>query len=204
MLAYYLVSTLARRESGLLPYVRRGCQAVMALAVPLFLLGLLAGLQVLDAGPMGTPLLLGGALLLFLASRVLAVKCSGTPYPVRRERAALVVSTALIALASFWAVGAYAQEKGRMDARYLAAHLTLRPAVVLDTAERLYLPWPGVEEKALPTASEQRFRYRYRGLRLLAQSNNQMFVIGKNWTWQDGAVMIIPVDGSVRVAFHAG
>ncbi len=176
----------------------------MALAVPLFLLGLLTGLQVMSAGSMGTPLLLGGAVLLFLLGRVLAVRCSGSPYPVHRERAALAVSTALIALASFWAVGAYAQEKGRTDARHLAANLTLRPAVVLDTAERLYLPWPGVEETALPTAADQRFRYRYRGLRLLAQSDNRMFVVAKAWTWQNGAVMIIPADGNVRVSFHAG
>ncbi|GAA0666926.1 hypothetical protein GCM10010193_18230 [Kitasatospora atroaurantiaca] len=45
--------------------------------------------------------------------------------------------------------------------------------------ERLYPQWPGVEERALPeTGSDQHFRYRYRGLCLLAHSNNRIFVPG--------------------------
>lgn len=204
VLTAYLVSA-ATGSPATARHIRRGCQAVMALAVPLFVLGVLAGSRVLDAGPVGTPLLLGGALLLFVYARVLAVKSTGARYPFVRERAAVAVVAALIALCSFWAVGAYAHQKGRTDARMLAGNLALRPAVIVDTPERLYLQWPGVDERALPGAdTAQRFRYRYRGLRLLAQSANRMFLIPDSWTWNDGNVLILPMDANVRVAFHPG
>jgi len=31
-----------------------------------------------------------------------------------------------------------------------------------------------------------------------------MFVVADSWTWNDGTVMITPVDANVRVAFHPG
>ena len=205
VLAAYLVSAASRTGPATARRVRRGCLALMLLALPVFVLGVLAGCRVLDAGPMGTPLLLGGALLLFVYARVLSVKSTGARYPFARERAAVAVLAALIALCSFWAVGAYAHHKGRTDARMLAGNLTLRPAVVVDTTERLYLQWPGVDERALPGADTgQRFRYRYRGLRLLAQSANRMFLIPDRWTWNDGNVLILPMDANTRVAFHPG
>jgi hypothetical protein len=57
---------------------------------------------------------------------------------------------------------------------------------------------------SLPEATPgQHFRYRYRGLRLLAQSGDRMFLIPKDWTWRDGDVLVVPPGSGVRVAFHA-
>jgi hypothetical protein len=183
--------------------VRRARRTVVV-AVPLLVLGFLAGFEVIGAGPMGTPLL-PGALLVVVLARLLAVRAGGAPYPLTGERAAPGTSVALIVLCSFRAAGGFAHQKGTADARWLADNLALCPAVVLDTTERLYLQWPGVEERTLPDAGAgQCFRYRYRGVRLLAQADNRMFLIPRDGTWEDGNVLILPVDASVRIAFHPG
>ncbi|MGW1176517.1 hypothetical protein ACWD4P_22725 [Kitasatospora sp. NPDC002543] len=76
---------------------------------------------------------------------------------------------------------------------------------MLDTAQRLALDWPGVRETPLPEeGAGTHFRYRYEGLRLLAQSDNRMFLIPRRWIWATGNVLVLPIDSGVRVAFHAG
>ncbi|MEV0533839.1 hypothetical protein [Kitasatospora sp. NPDC050463] len=202
---YHLATRAVRAGPDTGRVVGRACRAVAVLVVPLVVLGFLAGFEVIDAGPMGTPLLLGGALLLVVLARLLAVRTTGAPYPLTGERAALGISTALIVLCSFWAAGGFAHQKGKADAERLAANLALRPAVVLDTTERLYLQWSGVDERTLPDAAAgQRFHYRYRGLRLLAQADGRMFLIPRDWTWEEGNVLILPVDANVRIVFHPG
>ncbi len=171
----------------------------------LLVLGLLAGFEVIDAGPMGTPLLLGGGLLLAVLARLMYVRGAGAAFPVAGERAALGISVAIVALCAYWAVGGYAQEKGTADAVRLSHSLHLRPAVLLDTADRLALGWPGVRETPLTDVEGgTRFRYRYQGMRLLAQAGGRMFLIPRQWTWETGNVLVLPVGADVRVAFHAG
>ncbi|MFF1872853.1 hypothetical protein [Streptomyces sp. CB03911] len=202
---YHLATRTMRSGTEGRRIVRRACWAVAVVVGSLLVLGFLAGFEVIDSGPMGTPLLIGGALLVVVLARLMAVRAGGAPYPLAGERAALGICVALIVLCSFWAAAGFAHQKGTADARWLADNLALRPAVVLDTTERLYLQWPGVEERTLPDAGAgQRFRYRYRGVRLLAQANNRMFLIPRDWTWEDGNVLILPVDASVRIAFHPG
>ncbi|MET8543293.1 hypothetical protein ABZW03_21985 [Kitasatospora sp. NPDC004799] len=185
--------------------MRRACLAVTALVLPLLVLGLLAGFEVFDAGPTGTPLLIGGALLLGVLARMMYVRGTGAPYPLTGERTALGTTVAIIVLCSFWAVGGYAQQKGTADAEQLARHLYLRPAIVLDTSERLHLGWSGVRETVLPDVEQgARFRYRYEGLRLLAHAGGRMFLVPRDWTWETGNGLIVPFDATVRVAFHPG
>ncbi|MEV7770331.1 hypothetical protein [Kitasatospora sp. NPDC086791] len=204
-LAFPLVAGAARRGTGGARALRGMCLAAVLPAAALLVLGMLAGFEAIDAGPMGAPVLIGGALLLALLARLLYVRGSGATFPVAGERAALGVTTAIVALCAYWAVGSYAQEKGQADAEQLSHNLHLRPAVLLDTSERLSLGWPGVREAPLPEAAAgAHFRYRYEGLRLLAQSGNRMFLIPRRWTWDTGNVLVLPVDADVRVAFHAG
>ncbi|MGW3039709.1 hypothetical protein ACWC9T_06560 [Kitasatospora sp. NPDC001159] len=97
----------------------------------------------------------------------------------------------------------------------------MSPAVILDTVERLHLDlsacadpkstacrkseWAGLTETTLPDAGPQdRFRYRYRGLRLLAQSGDRMFLLPNYWTWEHGDLLVLPMDADVRVALHPG
>ncbi|GAA3017688.1 hypothetical protein [Kitasatospora sp. NPDC127116] len=204
-LGYHVATRAAEAGTVGARTVRRACSAVAVLVVPLLLLGFLAGFEVFDAGPMGTPLLIGGGLLLAVLARLLYVRGTGAPYPLTGERAALGISVAIVVLCAFWAVGGYAQQKGTADAEQLARHLYRRPAVVLDTPEHLHLGWSGVRETALPGVEPgERFRYRYEGLRLLAHSGGRMFLIPRTWTWETGSGLIVPFNETVRVAFHPG
>ncbi|MFF7993525.1 hypothetical protein ACFZDG_27515 [Kitasatospora xanthocidica] len=204
-LGYHLATRAAGRGAGGARTVRWICLGVTALVVPLLVLGFLAGFEVVDAGPMGTPLLIGGALLLAVLARLMYVRSTDADYPLTGERAALGISVAIIVLCSYWAVGGYAQQKGTADAEQLARHLYRRPAVILDTSERLHLGWAGVRETVLPGVAEgERFRYRYEGLRLLAHSGGRMFLVPRTWTWESGNGLILPFDATVRVAFHPG
>ncbi|MFE4970799.1 hypothetical protein ACFRAR_01625 [Kitasatospora sp. NPDC056651] len=199
------VSAAARRSPGASRAVRRVCVAAVLPVLVLLVLGLAAGFEVIGAGPMGTPLLIGGALLLALLARLLYVRGTGAAFPVAGERVALGVTVAILALCAYWAVGSYAQQKGRADAEEISHNLQVRPAVMLDTSERLALDWPGVRETPLPAeGAGTHFRYRYEGLRLLAQAGNRMFLIPRQWIWATGNVLVLPVDAGVRVAFHAG
>ncbi|WP_405737503.1 hypothetical protein OG607_16590 [Streptomyces sp. NBC_01537] len=49
-----------------------------------------------------------------------------------------------------------------------------------------------------------KFRYRYRGLRLLAQSNGRVFLIPDQWAPGNGNCLMLPVDSDTRFQFQAG
>ncbi|MFI6582717.1 hypothetical protein [Embleya sp. NPDC050493] len=204
VLAYHLASAIGcRPEADRPPHVRRVLHALMVVGLLLFAAGMLGGFRVWPSAALTTPLLIGGGLLLVACARVFALRSSGIEHPAARETTALGFVAALVVLSSFWAANVYAGQHGTRDARYLAAHLRLRPAVVVDTTERLHFDYPGVRETVLPVdPSGQRFRFRYEGLRLLAQSNARMFLIPSHWTKARGYVMVAPVDANIRVAFH--
>ncbi|MFH9721988.1 hypothetical protein ACH4M4_03345 [Streptomyces sp. NPDC017254] len=76
--------------------------------------------------------------------------------------------------------------------------------MTVDTAERLYFPPRQARETVLPAADRsQRYRYRYEGLRLLAEANGRMFLIPENWAETGGSVLVVPANNAVRVAFRS-
>ncbi|MER7946982.1 hypothetical protein ABTY59_06265 [Streptomyces sp. NPDC096079] len=203
VLVYYAARAVGNRSTRLPTGGRLAPYALSVCGLVLFVLGVLGGFDVWQAGAMDTPLLLGGGLVLIVYGRVLSFKLAGTVYPVARERMALGLVAVLVALSSFWAVHAYAKQHGDDEARYLARNLWLRPAVTLDTAERLYFPPGQARETVLPaTDPPQRFRYRYEGLRLLAEANGRMFLIPENWAQTHGNVLVVPAGDAVRVGFR--
>lgn len=205
VLMYYAVCALGNRTAPLPSRVQLFPHVLSACGLILFLLGMLGGFRVWRAGAMDTPLLLGGGLVLLMYGRVLSFKLVGADYPVARERLALALVVALVALSSFWAAHVYAKNHGFHDAEYLADHLRLRPAVTIDTTERLYFNHQQVRETILPAAApNQEFRYRYDGLRLLAEANSRMFIIPQNWAVTDGSVLVLPTDRRIRVTFRPG
>ncbi|GGQ40165.1 MULTISPECIES: hypothetical protein [Streptomyces] len=205
-LIYYAAVAMGKRDTPPPLAIRLSPVALAACGGGLFLLGMLGGLRVWGVGAMEMPLLLSGGLVLLLYSRVLSFKLAGADYPVVRERVAVGLVLALVALASFWAAHEYAKSHGFDDAKYLAGHLRLRPTVTIDTTERLYIPHRQVRETVLPAAvgTSQRFRYRYEGLRLLAEQKGRMFLIPENWSPSCGSVVVLPANSTVRVAFRSG
>ncbi len=107
---------------------------------------------------------------------------------------------ALAVLGLFWATNTFASAYGRGRAAIMAEELHRRPAVVLDTQERLYLTVSGIVETALPNADGQRFRFRYRGLHLLTEGGGRLFLVPGEWSGRV-ATVVVPYDDSVRVVF---
>jgi hypothetical protein len=118
------------------------------------------------------------------------------------RRMGLVLLCFLVVATVFWSTATIAQWSGRGLARLTARHLDKLPTVILDTKERLFLFDPGVKETALaPTTEGQTFHYRYRNLHLLITGNNRMFLVPPAWSSSD-TVLVVPLDGSVRVRFQ--
>jgi hypothetical protein len=117
------------------------------------------------------------------------------------RRTAAVLIGVVIAASLFWATATIAQWTGRGLAEYQARHLDTLPSVILDTKERLFLRDPGITETLLPSSDGQTFHYRYRGLRLLIDGQDRMFLVPAHWSASD-STLIVPLDESVRVQFQ--
>lgn len=167
-----------------------------------------------------TPLLIAaGAALTAYAARLLrllpglqhqqaaAATDAGRPSPAPADPSVLarwsagVLVYVIIAASLFWVTATIAQWSGLGLARYDAQHLDSLPSVIVDTRERLFLRDPGIEETILPPAAGQTFRYRYRGLRLLIESQSRMFLVPDEWSASD-STLIVALDGSVRIQFR--
>jgi hypothetical protein len=109
---------------------------------------------------------------------------------------AVVVGTCL-----FWATATLAEWTGRGNAVQTARNLDHLPLVILDTTERLYLTDGITSESVLPTGEGQSFRYRYRGLRLLVQGEDRMFLVPERWS-ANNSTIVVPVDDTVRLQFR--
>ncbi|WP_406123697.1 hypothetical protein OHQ89_16120 [Streptomyces canus] len=204
VVVYYAARSVGNRPAPPFCGVRLFPHGLSSCGGILFLFGMLGGFAVWPAGAMDTPLLLGGGLVLVVYGRALFFRLHGANYPAASERLALTLVAALVALSSFWATHAYAKQHGYADAKYLAHHLWLRPGVTIDTVDRLHFSDQQVRETDFPEDPRQRFRFRYEGLRLLAQSNSRMFIIPENWEPTAGGVLVLPTDATVRVTFSPG
>jgi hypothetical protein len=158
-----------------------------------------------------TPILIGsGAGAIVYAPRILNVlDAASQPVPartaadgqVRARRITGLLLYVLIAASVFWSTATIAQWSGRGLADYTAIHFTNLPSIILDSRERLFLRDPGIEETLLPQNDGQTFHYRYRGLRLLIEGQDRMFLVPGHWSASD-STLIIPLDGSYRIQFQ--
>lgn len=152
-----------------------------------------------------TPLCLGLGIGAIAYGRHLLRTVSGSPPDLARhwtETVGLAGVMGLIVLSVFWAANSFAAAYGTGRAERVADRLANRPAVVVDTTERLYADYACLEELELPHARGQEFRYRYLGLRLLAESGGRLFLLPEGWTPDSGAVLVVPVDAHVRMQFY--
>lgn len=180
------------------------------LAGGVLLLFLYAQVRDWDLYALVTPLLIGcgaavgayaSSLLDFQANRRQARRRADGSVLARRAVAVLVY--VIIAASIFWATATLAQWTGLGLAEYDAQHLDSLPSVILDTKEQLFLhdlP-PGSERVLLPASAGQTFHYRYRGLRLLIESGDRMFLVPARWSGSD-TTLVVTLDGSVRVQFQ--
>jgi hypothetical protein len=116
----------------------------------------------------------------------------------RLRLTALTAAAGLAVTGLFWAGTSFAWRLGEGRAYDDALQLPDRPEVVVDTGERLIDLPPYVQETVLPAESGAKFRYRYRGLRLLIQGGGRLFLVPEHWTAQ-GRTLILPYDDGVRL-----
>lgn len=180
-----------------------------ALAVGLLVAGLvlLFGFEVFGDLPVYgalTPLLIasGVGAATYLAGRPGTPRfLAGGDRPRAARQGVVLLALVVVATCLFWASATVAEWTGRGAAMRAARDLDRFPLVILDTQERLYLTDGVVTESALPEEEGQLFRYRYRGLRLLVQGGERMFLVPEEWT-PSNSTLVVPLDGSVRVRFR--
>jgi hypothetical protein len=149
--------------------------------------------------PLVTPLLMAlGAALVVYGRRIEGLL---SPREPSRRAAALSISLVL-AISIFWATATLAEWSGRGLARDAALHLDILPNVILDTKERLFLTSPNITETVLPQSPDQTFHYRYRGLRLLIQGPDRLFLVPDSWSASNSTLVVPMNDGSVRLQFQ--
>lgn len=203
-----VVSTVLRHRQS--PAVRGTLVAGAVVGVALLLMGISAVVFPWRWSPdsLAAPLFACTGVLLLSYLRSLNRRRRHGTRSVRvdaRERLSAGVVLAIVTLTVFWTANNFAIQYGRGSAIDLADRLSLRPAVIIDTTEGLFLDrLPGVEETALPTATaDQKYHFRYRGLRLLAQSGDRMFFVPAAWTPETGTALMLRDNSDIRVQSHA-
>jgi hypothetical protein len=114
-----------------------------------------------------------------------------------------IVLVALVGVLSmFWATSDYAAALGRGRAKNLADNLDTRPGVVVYSERQLGIAGPGVIEQRVNGAAA--YRFRYKGLRLLIESDRRFFLLPQGWTRSNGTVIVLPDTPSTRLEFSPG
>jgi hypothetical protein len=155
--------------------------------------------------PLVTPLLLAGG----AAGVLYGMRLPGAPAfltPADDEGRGLrrgVLAFALVAIIGclFWATATIAEWTGTGNAMRTARNLNDLAPVILDTQDRLFLTDGIVKETALPAQEDARFKFRYRGLRLLIHGDGKLFLVPEKWSPSD-STLLVPLDDSVRVQFR--
>ncbi|PXX60399.1 hypothetical protein DFR70_110241 [Nocardia tenerifensis] len=103
-------------------------------------------------------------------------------------------------LAVFWSVGSYARHRAVVEAENeMNTGFGSRPVVLLLSVDPLLIEGGGATVRPI-TAPDQKFRYSYSGLLLLARTPDRYFLIGHQWRKpQRHRVFIISNNDSIRV-----
>ncbi len=202
-----LLLHLALRRHPLPPVMVRALLLAGALGVlaALVLIGGYSAFGDWPAYPLATPLLLaaGSGAVLYAIRMPNAPTIFESLDPENRTVRRGVLAFAVVAIVGclFWSTATVAEWTGRGNGMRTARNLDELPPVILDTQERLFLTDGIVTEKSLPAAEDEKFRYRYRGFRVLIQGDGVMFLVPEKWSASDSTLMV-RLDSSVRVQFR--
>jgi hypothetical protein len=141
-----------------------------------------------------------------LAVGVVAVAAAvrlGTPGQPRSEAAGLAEYGAVfvvVAMSLFWASADYSAAVGRTRAGQFVRDLPGHPAAVVYSERSLNLGAPGVRAVRCedPDAA---YAFRYDGLALMLQSNDQYVLVPRDWSPEDGVAVVLPRTDAVRLEF---
>jgi hypothetical protein len=192
---WFLNRKLDRQSQA--PWIRPLSYGLVILGLIGFLMGVVGIVVPRISWPLLTPLSIGVGVVFagFGISQIFHLRGSdpgGRPFKV-----SVGLLSGIVILSLFWAVNEYAQAYGRGRAETLMSE---RPAVIVDTKDRLFAEAPGTSETALE--KDGTYRFRYRGYRLLAQSKSTVFLIPEGWTPDRGAILALPYNDSIRLQFR--
>jgi hypothetical protein len=110
----------------------------------------------------------------------------------------------LIGFCLFWFIGAYAGATGNTTAYRTALDLHKQTGVVVYSARRLQITdAPGTQETSL-AGTDSAYRFKYTGLRLLAQSNDRYFLLPDGWSAINPVTIVLPDTNDIRVDLIRG
>lgn len=184
--------------------VLRATRVAQVVAIAFTGVVLAVTLVVSTPGPHGPYLMTVGVLLAAWATRTHR-RASGGHAPAastehRLPETVLVLS--LVTLLLFWGTSEFAEDRGKQQARRLEEQISDVPRAQVYSPQPLDIGVASVREVRLGPAEEP--RYRYDGLRLLTASGGRLFFLHDGWKVQEGKVVILPDDGSVRVEYGGG
>lgn len=126
---------------------------------------------------------------------------AATSPPLTTEQRAVEMTLVLsiVTLLLFWGTADYAQALGRRLAVNFEHAVRAMPRAEVYSPKPLGIGADAIKEVKVGT--EDAALYRYDGLRLLVLSGGRFFFLHDGWTVQDGTVIVLPDDNSVRIEF---
>jgi hypothetical protein len=119
--------------------------------------------------------------------------------------AAATMVVLLLALCLMWAVGVYAAATGATTAYQMALRLDRQTSVIVYTSKRLSIDAPGVHETTLNgTDASSAYKFRYTGLRLLAQARGKYYLLPDEWSADHPVTIVLPESEIARVDLVLG
>ncbi len=175
-----------------------------ALVVAAALIGLMVVLLFAERvySPLYAPYLITvGVLVAAWAVRIrrYAAAGDGGQRPAEQQAVQATLLLVLVALLLFWGTSNFAEARGRGLAEALEANLLWLPRAQVYSQEPLGLDVPGVTTHELGTNEAP--LYRYDGLRLLSVSGERYFFLHEGWSVEEGTVVVLPDDASLRVQY---
>ncbi|MFC0629447.1 hypothetical protein [Kribbella deserti] len=196
------------------PLVRRqravGPEALLIAGGILATIGLVAMFAepLRDRIELAAPLsLAGGVLLLSYANHLRRTTEAPPPETAEdlspRRMAEWAGVFALVGICLFWATNDYSSAVGRARAEQFVGELPEVPNAVVYSTGELNLGGKGVTETPC-TGSDALYAFRYDGLKLVLQSNDQYLILPAAWTPADGIAVLLPRNDNVRLELYRG
>ena len=110
----------------------------------------------------------------------------------------------LVGLSFYWAAFDYSAAVGRSRAAQFVDELPDAAETMVYSMSRLNLNASGVDEVRCAGDPEIAYGFRYDGLTLLWQTEDEIVLLPRSWTRGDGVAVVIPRDAGVRLEFRRG
>ena len=106
------------------------------------------------------------------------------------------------ALSLFWAANDYSAAVGRSRAAQFVREMPTHPEAIVYSRQDLHLAGDVGVLRCTDTDGGEGYRWRYDGLALVLQSNDQYVLVPEGWTKAEGVAIVLPRTDDVRLEFR--